>query len=512
MHHRPDSTFPDTKDFSAIRPMGREQLHLLYRISELLSRAGLEETLMAQILDLVISYLQAERGLFARYDQKTDHFSVVAARNISSDRLTGLQSFSSGILHQVISEKKACLYHDVQQDPHISQFKSVQIENIQSVIGVPVFHQEQIWGVILVDSSVQRQQFTNENLFFLEFLANLFTLVLDKIMTMHDLQNQNLILRRQLQQMPEVPDMIGDSPAMKKLFQLLQRVAQSDASVLLQGESGTGKELAAQAIHKLGKRRDKPFLAQFCGSIPDTLLESELFGYKKGAFSGAYADKKGLFEVTDKGTFFLDEISEISLPLQVKLLRVLENGEIISLGDTHMKKVDVRIIAATNKNLSEMVTAGTFRGDLFYRLNVFPVTLPSLRERREDIPLLVNHFLGKLGRPGQSIMPAALQSLERYSWPGNVRQLENILQRAIILSDGEKIAAEHIILENTRNPADFKGHLHDFELMLLKKRLQEFAGNRTLTARSLGVSVRWVQLKLKEIRDAGSVSPLSRGD
>jgi Nif-specific regulatory protein len=493
----------DSADFSPIRTIGREQLQLLYQISELLSKTGLEETLMEQILDLVISYLQAERGLFARYDSQTDHFSVVAARNIAQDSSTSLQSFSSGILRQVISEKKACLYHDVQQDPQISQFESVQIEKIKSVIGVPVFHQGQIWGVILVDSTSQRQQFTNENLFFLEFLANLFTMVLDKIITMHDLQNENLILRRQLQQLPAIPEMIGESPAMKNLYQLLQRVAQSDVSVLLNGESGTGKELAARAIHQLGKRRDKPYMAQFCGSIPETLLESELFGFKKGAFTGASADKKGLFEVAHQGTFFLDEIAEISLPLQAKLLRVLENQEIIPLGDTKMKKVDVRIIAATNKNLNDMVDAGTFRRDLFYRLNVFPINLPALRERQVDIPLLVDHFLVKHGRKGQGITPAALRLLEGYSWPGNVRQLENVLHRAVILSDGAKIAPPHIVMEESHDLTDFKGHLHDFELMLLQKRLKEFNGNRTQTARSLGVSVRWVQLKLKEMEKQG---------
>jgi Nif-specific regulatory protein len=490
---------PDEKDFSAIRSIAPEQLQLLYRISELLSRAGLEDALMEQILDLVITFLQAERGIFARYDQPTGRFSVVAARNVTSDRLNGLQSFSSGILHRVVADKKALLYHDVLQDPQISQFKSIQIENIKSVIGVPVFHNGKIWGVILVDSTSQRQQFTNENLFFLEFLASLFSLVLDKIMSMHYLQSENLNLRRQLQDMPPVPDMIGDSPVMQQLFQLLKRVAQSDASVLLQGESGTGKELAARAIHKLGKRHDQPFLAQFCGSIPETLLESELFGYKKGAFSGAYTDKKGLFEITHKGTFLLDEISEISLPLQAKLLRVLENQEIIPLGDTRMKKVDVRIIAATNKNLNEMVKAGSFRRDLFYRLNVFPITLPALRERRVDIPLLVNHFLGKYGRPGLGVSAPAMQKLEHYDWPGNVRQLENVLQRAVILSDGTKISAEHIVLEGEADLSGFKGHLRDFERLLLKKRLQDFDGNRTLTARSLGVSVRWVQMKLKEM-------------
>ena len=486
-------------DFSSIRGIGRKQLTILYRISELLSRSGLEEKLMEQILDLVISYLQAERGLFTRYDYQTDHFSVVAVRNVSQVQLASLQSFSSGILRKVVTERKACLYHDVQQDPNISQFKSIQIENIKSVIGVPVFYQDQIWGVILVDSTSHRQLFTEDNLFFLEFLANLFTLVLDKIMMMDGLQNENLSLRRKLQQMPSVPDMIGESDIMQNLYQLLQRVAQSDVSVLLQGESGTGKELAARAIHKLGKRKNKPYIAQFCGSIPESLLESELFGYKKGAFTGAYTNKKGLFEMTDEGTFFLDEIAEISLPLQAKLLRVLENQEIIPLGTTEMKKVNVRIIAASNKNLTQMVEEGTFRQDLFYRLNVFPIKLPSLRERREDIPLLVEHFFNKYGRAGQRITPAALKNLERYSWPGNIRQLENVLQRAIILCDDLKITPEHIVLEDSQNIADFKGQLRDFELLLLKKRLQEFNGNRTQTAQSLGVSVRWVQLKLKEL-------------
>ena len=499
MNKSSNINLPDSTDFSAIRIIGKEQLELLYRISALLSHAGLEKTLIEQILDLVISFLQAERGLFARYEAKHDHFSTVAARNITEDRLTGLESFSSGILRQVINKKKPCLYHDVEQDPHVSQFKSIQIENIKSVIGVPVFYQGEIWGVILVDSTGQRQHFTQENLFFLEFLANLFSLVLDKITTTHNLQKKNLNLRRLLQQLPAVPELIGESPAMRNVYQLLQRVAGSDASVLLQGESGTGKELAARAIHQMSTRRDRPFIAQFCGSIPETLLESELFGYKKGAFSGAYTDKKGLFEVADQGTFFLDEIGDISLPLQSKLLRVLENGEIIPLGDTRMKRVDVRIITATNRNLMEMVDAGTFRRDLFYRLNVFPITMPPLRERREDIPLLVDHFLHKYGRPNQSLTPAALRNLERYDWPGNVRQLENIIQRAVILSDGEKISPQHIVVEQDRDIADFKGHLHDYELLLLQKRLKEHNGNRTKTALSLGVSVRWVQLKLKEL-------------
>ena len=274
--------------------------------------------------------------------------------------------------------------------------------------------------------------------------------------------------------------------------------SRTDATVLILGESGTGKDLVARAIHSLSPRNDKPFLAQFCGSIPDSLLESELFGYKKGAFTGAVGDKKGLLEVADKGTFFLDEIADISPALQAKLLRVLENKEIIRLGDTQARKIDVRILAATNKDLRQLVKEGKFREDLFYRLNVFPITLCPLRERREDIGLLAKFFIQKLGEKKIHLTAKALQKLEQFHFPGNVRQLINIIQRAMILSDGEKISEEEIILEEAKGLMDFKGTLEEFEMLLLKKRLEEYNGNKTKTAESLGVSVRWIQLKMKE--------------
>ncbi len=258
--------------------------------------------------------------------------------------------------------------------------------------------------------------------------------------------------------------------------------------------------MAAQAIHKLSARRDKPYIGQFCGSIPDTLLESELFGYKKGAFSGANTDKKGLFEVATGGTFFLDEIGDVSPATQAKLLRVLQNQEIIRLGDTQVKKVDVRIIAATNQDLKQRVIEGKFREDLFYRLNVFPITLPPLRDRRSDILMLARHFIEKNGREA-TIPPATLNKLVNYHWPGNVRQLENVLQRALILCDGDKLLPEHIILEGVTEEQNFSGTLKEIERAVLLSRLKEFSDNRTQTAKSLGVSVRWVQLKLKEIEE-----------
>ena len=299
----------------------------------------------------------------------------------------------------------------------------------------------------------------------------------------------------------QIAELVGESSAIKKMSALIHKVARTDATVLLLGESGTGKELVAKAIHNLSLRNDKPYLAQFCGSIPDTLLESELFGYKKGAFTGANSDKKGLFEVAHNGTFFLDEIADISIALQAKLLRVLQNKEIIRLGDTDVIKVDARVIAATNKDLQQLVKEDKFRRDLFYRLNVFPITIPPLRERKGDIPLLTKYFIKKYSDNEVHVDSKVMKILESYSWPGNVRQLENVIQRALILCDSNKLLPEHIIIEEDDDEVNFSGTLRELEKSILNKRLKEFDGNRTATAKSLGVSVRWVQLKLKELEE-----------
>lgn len=373
------------------------------------------------------------------------------------------------------------------------------LSRIKSVIGVPIIRDGEIWGVIVADSQTNRKEFTESNLSFLGFFANLVTLSLDRINEFEKLENENRILKNKVEAVETLPDVIGESKAIHDLAKTIHRVAGTDATVLILGESGVGKDLIAQAIHKLSPRNPFPFLAQFCGSIPDNLLESELFGFKKGAFTGANADKKGLLEVAENGTFFLDEIADISVALQAKLLRVLENREIIRLGDTQPKKVNARIITATNKNLNEMVKNGTFREDLLYRLNVFPVKVPPLRERKEDIPLLARHFVLKCCQKELKIKANALEKLENYYWPGNVRQLYNVIQRAVILCDNDIIDADNIIIEESKKAINFDGTLEDFERQLLMKRLEECKDNRTQTAATLGVSVRWVQLKLKEM-------------
>lgn len=493
------------ESYSNIKTITKDQFEKLYQISQYLNAAEYPNDLIEQTLDLVVQVIQAERAVFVRHEADSDEFFIVAARSIEKESITDLTSFSSGILQKVRKTKKACLLHDVQSDPKVSQYESVQIHQIQSVIGVPVLFESNVWGVILADSRSQRKNFTEENLLFLEFVASLFALALERVSQIEHLQNENIALREQVSSVQLVPEMVGQSDAMKNFFSLLDKVAQSDATVLLLGESGTGKDLAARAVHRLSKRKDAPYLAQFCGSIPDSLLESELFGYKKGAFTGANRDKKGLFEVASGGTFFLDEIADISIALQAKLLRVIQNKEIIRLGETAVKKVDVRIIAATNRDLNELVKNGAFRQDLFYRLNVFPITIPPLRARKGDIALLARHFLQELSPVEIKIDKGAIKKMSKYNWPGNVRQLENVIQRAVILCENNRIEAQHIIIEEDQqglNLAD--GTLQEIEKAILLKRLEKFEGNRTKTAESLNVSVRWIQLKLKELNQGSS--------
>jgi Nif-specific regulatory protein len=486
-----------------LKELSNEQFETLYKISQTLNSAELQDSLIENVIDLILKVLKADRAVFVKYNSERNNYEIIAARNIKKENIHDPTEFSSGILQQVTRSKQPILYHDVKSDPAISGFESLQIHNIKSVIGVPVFNNERIWGIILADSSTNRREFNDSNLLFLNFFSNLVSLALDRIIDLEKLKDENRVLLKELQQSDKIPDIVGESKVMVELSKMVNKVAATDVTVLILGESGTGKDLVARAIHKIGDRKDKPFVAQFCGSIPESLLESELFGYKKGAFTGANNDKKGLLEVADKGTLFLDEIADISPSVQANLLRVIENREIIRVGDTTIRKVDIRLIAATNKDLKELVSEGKFRDDLFYRLNVFPIKLPPLRERRGDMPLLAKHFIRQLGKGKYSIEASAIKKLESYYWPGNVRQLLNVLNRSIILCESNRITEKDIIFENENEDSNValsgSGTLKELEKLLLLKRLDEYNGNRTLTARSLGVSVRWVQLKLKEI-------------
>ncbi|HXF05013.1 MAG TPA: sigma-54 dependent transcriptional regulator [Blastocatellia bacterium] len=321
------------------------------------------------------------------------------------------------------------------------------------------------------------------------------------------LQQENRLLRQELARRDRLDEFIGRSQALRETVQLIERVAATDHTVLILGESGVGKELAARAIHRLSARRDKPFVVVDCTSLQEDLLQSELFGHEKGAFTGAVSLKHGLFEVADTGTIFLDEVGELSLSLQAKLLRVLETRSFRRLGGVRDIPVNVRIIAATNRDLERLKAEGRFREDLYYRLHVVPVVIPPLRERREDIEPLVQYFLSRNLVPARGrkrITPEALRLLVNYHWPGNVRELKNVIERAVILADGDTIDVEHLpsnlrfrppFLSETTS-AEYPS-LEEVERMYIARLLKEFQGNRTQVARVLKISERTLYRKIR---------------
>ncbi len=330
------------------------------------------------------------------------------------------------------------------------------------------------------------------------------------------LRAENLYLRREVERQYSFDQIIGASPAMQRVFDVMEKVSQTDATVLLSGETGTGKDLVARAVHYAGARKEGRFVAQNCGALPDTLLESELFGHKRGAFTGAHQDKKGLFEIADGGTIFLDEIGETEPGMQVRLLRVLQDGEIRPLGSSDSKLVDVRIIAATNRDLRTEVKEARFREDLFYRLRVVEIELPPLRERREDIPALAHHFLDltneKMQRSLNGFTNAAMDRLTRHDWSGNVRELENEIQRAVALSGDEETIHESMFSEDLRQSAPTAATggvtMPDERDMnravdLLKRQMIEQAvedtGSKTRAAERLGIPRQSLQKMMKRL-------------
>jgi two-component system, NtrC family, response regulator HydG len=333
--------------------------------------------------------------------------------------------------------------------------------------------------------------------------------LIDKALERRDLIEQNRALKQQLEDLQAKGQMIGGSPAFRRMITLVEQIADSSATVLIQGESGTGKELVARTIHERSGRRAGPFVAVNCAALPETLLESELFGYEKGAFTGAAGRKEGRFELASGGTLFLDEVADLSLVTQPKILRVLQEGEFERLGGTRTLQVDVRIVAATNQDLADMVKEKRFREDLYYRLNVITIRVPPLRERHEDIRLLAQYYLriygAKNGRTLEGFSAEAVDRLESYAWPGNVRELENLVERSVILARKDRIDAEDLpdeIMGVKRPPRDailelVGTPLEEIEQRLLDETLRITGGNKTQAAKLLGIDVRTVARKLE---------------
>ncbi len=347
--------------------------------------------------------------------------------------------------------------------------------------------------------------------------ADKLRLVLDSAVELTEAKRENELLRRQLQDRGAFGELVGKSESMRAIYSLIEQVAPSSASVLLTGDSGTGKELVARTLHQKSPRRDKPFVAINCSAIPETLMESELFGHEKGAFTGAASRRQGCFELADTGTLLLDEIAEMPAMLQAKLLRVIEERAVRRLGSRKEISVDVRLLAATNRNPEDAVQAGSLREDLLYRLNVFRIGLPPLRERKEDLPLLAQHLVTQLAekhnRPARFLSSGAIAALQYHAWPGNVRELRNVIERAVVICSGEQIERHHFAPYPIEQRERLRSEdtitlpvgtpLEETERQMIMRTLQKTKNNKTRAAVLLGISLKTLHNKLNLYRDRG---------
>ena len=507
-----DNAAPAARPSAAPPPgmLPQEQLHALYEIAQVLNSITDIDRLLDRVMDIAIQTVDAERGfLVLKEDDDAGKLTVRTARNIAPEAALSISDISHSIIEEVLSHQNGVLTVDAQADPRFAGSESVIFKQIRAVMSVPFVLRGKLLGAIYLDGKSRRTGFTDDSLTFVKAFSNLAAIAIENARLMENLRDENYMLRSEVQRTYQFKEITGNSPRMMQVFEMLGKIINSDISVLLEGESGTGKELVARALHYSGPRRDKSFVAQFCGNLSETLLESELFGHKRGAFTGAISDKKGLLEVANGGTFFLDEVADVPISIQSKLLRVLQDGEFRRVGDTETRKVDVRIISATNKSLAREVERGTFREDLFYRLNVITIQMPALRDRIGDIPLLVQHFLNKhaakTGERMKKVTPDAMKILDGYHWPGNVRELENAIERAIVLAEDRDISPNELIIPRVAKPMGTAKTLKEYERELVVKTLDEMKGNKTHTADALGVSLRWLHYKLAEWKIGGPV-------
>ena len=482
----------------------RSTLEALSEIAQTINETLKLDDVLDRVLEIAMEVLDAERGFVLLSAETPQGFEVSNSRNFTDNQIGDLVRISTSVVHEVLQNGEPVLVFEALQDERYRETESIVLQQIQSIACVPLRIRNRPIGAIYLDSLTRRGRFTRDNLPFLTAFAHQAAISIENARMYEALREENRTLRTEIQRAHGFTGIIGQSPRMREVFDTVTRVLDSDVTVLLEGESGTGKELIARAIHYNGRRKNQPFVALFCGSLPDNLLESELFGHKRGAFTGAVVDKKGLFETANGGTIFLDEVGDLSPRIQTSLLRVLQDGEIRRVGENHVRRVDVRIISATNKPLAGLVEDGEFREDLYYRLNTICITMPPLRHRRGDIPLMANHFLDKFAaRRNNEIRgfhPGAINALQAYPWPGNVRELENTIERAVVLASGNLLTAEDLRLPDVKRAEVLESGItiKEAERRLITRTLAENHGNVSETARVLGISRRALHYKLKE--------------
>jgi transcriptional regulator with GAF, ATPase, and Fis domain len=466
---------------------------------------GLEE-LQKKLLELLFEVVPAERGAILLADEEPGEFRSM----IGMDRYGKLDEavkVSRTIAQQVLKEGVALLSNGSGEGEVTNAPESLIASATSSVLCVPLVMLDRTLGIIYLDTSEPATQFDNDHLQLVSAIAGITAVAIENARHVQWLESENQRLRADI---AIEHNMVGESQPMRHVYQFISKVAPTDSTVLLSGETGTGKELVARAIHQNSKRADKPFMGVNCAALAESLLESELFGHEKGAFTGALVQKKGRLEVADGGTVFLDEIGELSPTLQVKLLRVLQEREFERVGGTRTIRVDIRVVVATNQDLEQAIVQGTFRQDLYYRLNVVKLELPPLSQRPEDIPLLASYFAtkyaDKCNRRVTGISPEAKARLIGYDWPGNVRELENAIERAVVLGTTEMILLEDLpeaVLESevlTGSPVTkYHEAVAETKKQIIVNAMEQADGNYTEAARFLGVHPNYLHRLIRNL-------------
>jgi transcriptional regulator with GAF, ATPase, and Fis domain len=491
----------------AVAPDNRlDDMRRLFDFSELLLRPGELNQLLSELIDQIVALTRASKGFLVLHEEGSDTYQIRVARNLERQPVDDpSELLSDNIIREVITSRQATIISDAYSDTRFQSSLSVINLKLCSVMCAPLIVRGELLGLIYVGNDNVRDLFRTEQLETLKIFAAQAALFIKNAKLLNELRSESAELAERLEQF-KFGDLIGSCPQMIEVYNRVEKVAATDITVCITGETGTGKELIAREVHNRSQRATGPFITVNCGAIPENLIESELFGHVKGAFTGAVANQIGKFHAADKGTIFLDEVGELPLQLQVKLLRVLQEKQIQRVGEAKTMPVDVRVVAATNRDLAEEVRMGRFREDLFFRLNVIGIELPPLRERGDDVLLiaryLVKRYAKEYGRdidPTRAFAASAHHAMMKFAWPGNIRQLENHIKKALVLAEGPQITAKDLDLEAP------EGAKNDDQLILSLTEAREAwqreyinrvlalnGGNRTKTARDLGVDPRTI--------------------
>ncbi len=494
-----------------------DEINCLYEVTKAMHGTLDLRKALYKVLDLMVEHLGMNRGAISLLNPETSEIHIEVAHGISSTEMTkGRYRLGEGVTGRVIETGRPMAIPRLTDEPLFLDRTGARSRIDKSKIAficVPIKEGRRVIGALSVDRLFEEESSPKEDLRLLSVISSLIAqkvVILEEInLEKVKLQRENIRLRKELTKKYSFSNIIGNSRKMQEVFHLINQVAKSNANVLLLGESGTGKELVANAIHYNSLRSSKPLVKVNCAALPGNLVEAELFGYEKGAFTGASQQKPGKFEMANNGTVFLDEVGALLLESQGKLLRVLQEMELERVGGTRVIKIDVRIIAATNKDLAEAVESGAFREDLFYRLNVYPIYIPPLREREADLLLLADYFLEKYaeeyGKSVKRISTPAIDALTRYHWPGNVRELENCIERAVLLCDDKVIHSYHLPLTlqtaedtDTKHARSLVEVVARFEKDLLIDALKSSRGNIRQAANALETTERIFGYKVKK--------------